>query len=196
MGKLRLTRPNPGGIQLDQWLNQGSGDQVVDELDSLIRPSQLMHKFQERRFWLTNPQTLAQGEFVTWTLTVPEKESWEIDHVTLLQTDDIPHDVQLVWGPPEGSPSPRMVFSRKSILQNQQSNLFPTRNLESDILVAEQFEFTGRIKLGQNERLQIQDASAINAAGGAVVTMAVKAHQIPIYVLQESRNELQTAVIL
>lgn len=193
MPKLKLSRPNPGGIEMMEWLDQGSGQQVIEELDDTIQPSQDMSPFQQRRFWFNDAQIIAVGERVTWIVVVPVKEAWEIDHITYLTTDSVGHSIEISWTAPLAGTFPRMILTRKLSQTFQNLNLFPTRNLEGDLTGPSEFEFTGRLKLGPGERLIIQ--SITDAGGAATERLTIRGHNIPIPVTQRERTGLITATV-
>lgn len=175
-----LSTPRSGQIELQKWIDQGGAIATVDTLDNRIQPQQDMLEFQQRRFWMNSTLSLATGQKSKWVVTVPDKEAWEIDLITLIQGDTADHDYEMIWRAPDSAPFIPMVMWHHTVDFGRATNIFPTRNAFNITNSRSRFEFTGRMKLGPNEEIQITSEDPTSSVPNITERLSIKAHQIPI----------------
>lgn len=190
-----LVTPRSGQNELTNWFDQGPANLQLGLIGDQIVPQEDMLEFQQRRFWTREQVNLDTGEFVKFTLTVPNFEAWEIDHVTLLQTDTGSIEYHMVWNAPQSSPFEAMDLWRQFVKNGITTNIFPVRNMEGDNTGTTNFEYTGRIKLGPGEELIVTALDGTASVPTVTSALSIKGHRIPIPVEQTERSGLITSAV-
>jgi len=192
MPPTRLGAKGTGGIELMTWFNQGQGVNPVTELGDFIQPTIEMAPFQTRRIYITDTQSVAQGDQAAFLITVPPNRAFEIDFISVTQADaGTAHRFQGQFqGQFGGLQFARSVLFAPRAAALINTLLYPITVSPNVVMDGNDFLLIPPLRLYQDELLNIQDQTAVVAAGPVDVTIRIVLHEIPIAVSIELDNDL------